>query len=354
MIQSLQSLRGVFALMIFLHHCKLYGQPAFEAGGDCGVAFFIILSGFVLSAGYYDRVLAPNFRIGQFIKKRVTRLYPLHIVGFVVWAVFFGIVDPIPIMSSISNLLLIQAWIPSGDYYFSCNSVSWCLSVLLFCYLVFPYLVKAIDKSSTKRLILCAIAILSLYGAVICALPARLILPILYISPMMRIIDFVIGILLYKTYIAFNCNSHRYSNLIKERYASILQIALIGLTAAAIALYDYIPMRLSLASYWWLPCGVLIIGFSITDGKHTFIGRLLSNRYLRWFGEISFNFYILHQLIIRGWTELASRYDLPNETFLTTALLFVASVAFSLATDLTIRFIQKGNIKKMLKGLYLA
>lgn len=64
MIQSLQSLRFVFAIMIFLHHASL-----FEAGGSCGVSFFMILSGFVMSVGYETKVQTASFSYKNFIAK---------------------------------------------------------------------------------------------------------------------------------------------------------------------------------------------------------------------------------------------------------------------------------------------
>ena len=49
MIETLQALRFIFVLMIFMSHFTYRGICAFDAGGDCGVSFFFILSGFVLS-----------------------------------------------------------------------------------------------------------------------------------------------------------------------------------------------------------------------------------------------------------------------------------------------------------------
>ena len=51
MLISLQALRGIFAIFIFLNHAA-----GFDAGGDVGVAFFFILSGFVLCNGYESRI----------------------------------------------------------------------------------------------------------------------------------------------------------------------------------------------------------------------------------------------------------------------------------------------------------
>jgi peptidoglycan/LPS O-acetylase OafA/YrhL len=47
-----QSLRFVFVMMIFMSHFAYRDVNPFDAGGDCGVAFFFLLSGFVMSMGY--------------------------------------------------------------------------------------------------------------------------------------------------------------------------------------------------------------------------------------------------------------------------------------------------------------
>lgn len=41
MISSLQSLRFILAIMIFLHHYPVDGTGWFKAGGSCGVSFFM-------------------------------------------------------------------------------------------------------------------------------------------------------------------------------------------------------------------------------------------------------------------------------------------------------------------------
>ena len=75
MVKSLQSLRFIFAIMIFLHHFVLNGKGLFEAGGTIGVSYFIILSGVVMSLGYYEKSQLASFSYKTFIKKRIIRLY---------------------------------------------------------------------------------------------------------------------------------------------------------------------------------------------------------------------------------------------------------------------------------------
>lgn len=345
MIQSLQSLRGIFAILIFLHHYIMNGQPAFVAGGDVGVCFFIILSGFVLSASYYDKVLSPNFAIRPFIKKRISRLYPLHFVGFII-ALLLYVDNDIPIKPALANLLLVHAWIPSDNYYFTFNSVSWSLSVLLFCYLAFPGIVKIIEKPSLKALILLCAVLLSIYGLVIATLPENYILPIGYISPIMRIVDFGIGVLLYKAYASVKSNNGL--PIWSTTRATIMQLTAIVAIAGALALYGQIPLRLAIDSYWWIPCSILILVFSITDSNNTIISRLLHHRILLWFGAISFDFYILHQLIIRGWSKFAISYNLQDGTLTIMTLLFLAAVALAFIANSALKFPLKKNIKALL------
>ena len=74
MIKSLTSLRGIFILFIFFHHCL----DIYPGGGTMAVTFFFVLSGFSLTLGYKDRVLQPEFCYTQYITRRCIKFYPLH------------------------------------------------------------------------------------------------------------------------------------------------------------------------------------------------------------------------------------------------------------------------------------
>ena len=60
MIAPLTSIRLIFILMIFLFHCHV---PYSENMGCYGVSFFFILSGFVLSLSYKQKVLSNDFNL---------------------------------------------------------------------------------------------------------------------------------------------------------------------------------------------------------------------------------------------------------------------------------------------------
>lgn len=344
MNQSLQSLRGIFAIIIFLHHSSLNGQSAMQSGGDCGVAFFIILSGFVMSAGYSDRVLQPSFSLKKFIHKRLSKIYPLHLAGFLIWALLLSAADPTPAGPIITNLLLVQSWIPTRAYFFSCNSVSWYLSTLLFCYLAFPTLSRRISTASTHTLTIAATLTLAVYATLLILTPGNLLQHILYICPATRILDFTLGMLLWHLY-RHTRTHHRISKITSHtKLTTLAQTIILTTLIATIALFSTIPTRLSLASYWWIPCGTLILALALTDTSASPITRLLKTRPMLWLGETSFALFIIHQPIIRLWTRIAHRYGFPNDTIPVILLLLITTL--TLATAITLITNSKWTLQK--------
>ena len=56
MIRTLQSLRLIFILLVLFSHLSWGDVPPLRFGGECGVSFFFMLSGFVLSIGYGAKI----------------------------------------------------------------------------------------------------------------------------------------------------------------------------------------------------------------------------------------------------------------------------------------------------------
>lgn len=81
------SLRFMFVMMIFMSHFNYRGHAAFDAGGNCGVAFFFLLSGFVLSMGYGQRINEKTFVFKNYFKRRLLKLYPLHLLSLALFIV---------------------------------------------------------------------------------------------------------------------------------------------------------------------------------------------------------------------------------------------------------------------------
>ena len=80
MYKSLQSLRYIFCLLVFLTHYSNGNIQPFTAGGNMGVAFFFILSGFVLSLAYGKKVESEDFSTWKFYLRFLKKVYPLHLL----------------------------------------------------------------------------------------------------------------------------------------------------------------------------------------------------------------------------------------------------------------------------------
>lgn len=197
MIKSLTSLRGIFILFIFFHHC----HNLYLGGGSMAVTFFFVLGGFSMTLGYKDRVPKPEFCYKKFIAKRFIKFYPLHwlcLIAILPLACYSFNIWQIPIF--VTNAALLQSWIPIKDVYFSFNAVSWYLADTVFFAVLFPLIFKLIVTSSTKGRVALALLMAIIYAVVAILLPVEKYHAILYISPYMRLTDFVFGIYLALLY----------------------------------------------------------------------------------------------------------------------------------------------------------
>ncbi len=299
MIGSLQSLRFVFAAMIFLHHFDVDGSGLFEAGGDCGVSFFLMLSGFVMTKGYGDLVGNKTFDYRTYIKRRLVRIYPLHALCLLgAFVLYRGGLGPM-----LSSALLIQSWIPERDYYFSGNAVAWCLSVLLFCYAIFPFLLNVLKQGFKSRLYVFGVAVVAVVVA-IWFVPERLEHALFYISPVFRIVDFMAGILLYFLYAELEAKGFGDKvRLMSFGVKSICELSIIGILVAAILMHGSMPPSIGYAICWWLPIAVVIIAFALFDKSGGMFSSVLACRFFLSLGEISFSFYLIH-VVVMGYLDI--------------------------------------------------
>lgn len=78
---ALDSLRGIGALMVVLYHSKInssiWGTSIFD-NLYLFVDFFFVLSGFVIAANYQSKLESLR-GLGEFMRRRFWRLYPLHV-----------------------------------------------------------------------------------------------------------------------------------------------------------------------------------------------------------------------------------------------------------------------------------
>lgn len=296
MINSLQSLRGIFAIVIFLHHLA-----EFHAGGDCGVSFFIILSGFVLCGGYQDKLDGRQVSVHEFMNKRLSKIYPLHVLCLAGAIILQRGAASLPVIGIwIGNLFLLQSWIPLSEVYFSGNGVSWYLSTLMLCYAMFPFIVRKISKlRGSNRLLYFILGAVCLYFIVIQIIPENYKAGLIYVNPLFRLYDFCLGILLWELYDSLRKHRAIYGQILRMPKAAktLVEVIAVALMGIYVILYPFVPIEYSLASYWWLPTGCLIMTFALFDRSNGLLSRVLEWPGLVKFGDISFSFYMIHVLV---------------------------------------------------------
>jgi peptidoglycan/LPS O-acetylase OafA/YrhL len=88
---SLDGLRGVCAVTIFLHHLLFLVMTANPIGhGYLAVDAFFVISGFVIAASYEERLM-NGMRVGAFLKARIRRLGPTYWFGLILGALAIAV-----------------------------------------------------------------------------------------------------------------------------------------------------------------------------------------------------------------------------------------------------------------------
>lgn len=171
MINTLTSLRFIFAMMVFGAHCYVIDNHFdihFFKEGFVGVSFFFMLSGFIIAYNYQKKFSENKITKRTFWIARIARIYPLHWLTLLIavalgnYVIASGTIDWCK--HFLASLTLTNAYIPKDNYFFSFNSPSWSLCCEQLFYICFPFLI-AFTKDYRKLLSIFLICtILSIVG----------------------------------------------------------------------------------------------------------------------------------------------------------------------------------------------
>lgn len=325
MIKSLTSLRMVFALMVFVSHFEMVNN-VFDVHllteGFVGVSFFFVLSGFIISYSYDERLSTGKVSKYNFWIARIARIYPLHWMMLLIAAALgtctlsnglgYWLRHFIP------NLLLCQAYIPEAGYYFSFNSPSWSLCCEQLFYFCFPFMLPLLKKPNRLIGVYIGCAIALVIGMTLT--PDSWSNSVWYINPIARFPDFILGMLLY---VCFRQSSSKNYSV---QCATWIELAAIALFIVFYAASSHVPLVYRHSCYYWIPVAGIIYVFAMQRG---FLSRLLSWRPLVWSGEISFGFYLIHHLLIRLYVEAERNFALTLSPYAAVTIIFIATMALS-------------------------
>ena len=337
MIKNLQALRFVFIMLVVMSH--IIGKT-FDFGGECGVSFFFILSGFILSYAYGEKVQARIFDKKRFIQKQLSKFYPLHVLLFFIMIIldvrlgFFYSWDKL-----VANLLLLQSWVPSDDFYFVGNGLSWFLSDLLFFYLVFPTAFRLLMNVSMRRLLTGSVLILLLYAGLATSIPGTLINPLLYAAPWTRLLDFSIGILLFRIYAsAIGMSFHNWLFRQPSAAVTLMELTLVLAVVTSFFIYEHASLRFRCAALFWLILPAVIYFFSASDKQTGVVTQMLHTLPMQWLGGISLEIYLTHYVLIRFLNSGLTYLGVGNEDRLSPLPLLLTISLIILVAYLTKRY----------------
>ncbi|MEV6302507.1 acyltransferase [Actinoplanes sp. NPDC051861] len=293
-LPSLTGLRFIAAFAVFGFHVSVAGLFAEDGGvpavldevfrqGATGVSFFFILSGFVLCWS-----ARPGDTMRRFWRRRAAKVYPNHLAtALFALAVVLVAGTAVTVWSVAANLLLLQAWVPDEAVFYGLNTPSWSLSCEAFFYLCFPLILRAVDRLPRQWLWPLTGAVLAavcLMPAVALGLPEDLRYWFIYVSPPVRMLEFVVGILLARI----------------VRDGLWIRLTVVPAALLAVAAYfasGFLPLGFSYVAGTVIPLALLIPAVAVSDLNGT--SSFLRRRTMIWLGEISFAFYLVHQLAIR-------------------------------------------------------
>ena len=319
-INSLTSLRFIAAAMIVVHHsCGvlwLTGDRHFAL--EQAVSFFFVLSGFVLT--YVYPALDNSVSVKSFYLARFARIWPNHLAAFAILLAiglpgsFYSILQTNHFFIALLNLLLVQGWIPVREIFFSFNAITWAVSAEVFFYLLFPFLVKDLERTYFQKLLLSLLMALGII--IICnvahlpadksALPGEISRAgLVYINPLCRLFEFVLGMC-----VALIWRKYHHTIKLDKRVGSLLEIVAAGLVLLSV---HYSLSSTHLAGFLGQAGSAYIrhsgssIAFAflifIVAFEQGFISQILNFNVLVVLGEASYSIFLLHQIILRFYTN---------------------------------------------------
>ena len=270
--------------------------------GYCGVTFFFILSGFILSYVYWNGLNQINTSILAFYKARFSRIYPIYLLAFLIdlprglfyflQSKSFGKI----FITSFSYLTMLQSWHPR--LVAAWNSPAWSISTEVFFYILFPFVIPLVFKIKKNSLCLIGLYIHPMIIYFIMTQIFHLDLESGFYEtlwrcfPLIRVSEFLIGIFLAKFYLEKNS----FVQLVQSKPQLFGRIFwfLIGISFVTISIDFSIPAEI-------FPKLILVPLFSliilILATIEVPLNFLLNNKVNVFLGSASFALYMIHRPI---------------------------------------------------------
>ena len=326
-IKALSGLRIVAAVWVVLFHFRPWldvSAPGFRSAlapvincGAQGVDLFFILSGFVLTWNYLDR-MGESFSMKatlHFLWLRLARVWPVYVVtlhlalAWIIFTLYVGhlpspVADQLSAVSYARQVLLVQLWFQPFFDGSSWDGPAWSISAEWLAYLLFGVVVLAIFRIARATRVRGL-----LWLAVAACLPPTLLL--LATGHFYTPWSWLPRIVMQFTAGALACAAVRKMQLSEagQRRAGYLSVVLCACIIGILYFLDAYPVAKvsdssGLVDVLFVP---LVASLAVGIGS---LPRLLSTRIMVYGGYLSFSLYMVHELVHTAWNWITAEFEI--------------------------------------------
>jgi peptidoglycan/LPS O-acetylase OafA/YrhL len=329
MIRSLTSFRFIAAFIIFLFHCSIHFDwrvgsklvDKFFLNGATFMTGFFVLSGFIMTHVYSNTDFTKRGNTFNFYLKRFAKIYPSYAFATIVYFIFLHDYTSKQILRVlITNPFLVQGFFPN-IFGIGMNGATWSLTVEMFLYFLFPFLILLSAKS--PKILIASLLIAAITSFNIYADKSEYI----YANPVFRLADFMCGIGFY--FLNDKFKGVKFANLLHSAIVVLLICVCIKLGND----YQYMGGQFVI---------VPLFGAWIAMVYHS-KSIIYNNKILEYLGLISYSFYLWQFVAIELVKKLFKIYpDISVLILLLSAFtinLVVSSLSYHLIEERARKFI---------------
>ena len=356
-LKPLTSLRFLAALAVFFSHLGyLRNLDSYKwlcarvfVEGYAGVTFFFVLSGFILTYNYHRFLSDLRLReIKSFYIARFARIYPLYLLTFLISLPLVRsemVRQPLTFLYTATvEVLALQSYLPLRTD-FAYNMPAWSLCDEFFFYALLPFILYALARSKvTTRNSIVALGVGTWLIALVLVTLGRNISSahwLFYLAPPFRLFDFVLGVACGLYFL----NTPRL-NLGRNTW-TLLELGCAGGVMAMVLLSTYYVHQSFRYGVYYMPifCATIFV-YAHQGGR---VSELLSSKTWLLLGEMSFAFYMFHQLVFRYLHELSrGKLGYVYYPIGTTLLAFAITLALSYVSFMFYEKFTRDLVKKTL------
>lgn len=302
---------AVYIIMIY-HINEFFPFVNIFFAASLGLYICLVLTGFLFGCNNWKAETSYSIKdsLNLYIKKLI-KFYPLHLITFLIDAVIVwkymsiaSIFTKHEIFKIITNLLLLQIYIPNPEYYFSYNGVSWYLAVTLAFYFFAPLVVYWLNKVDLdKNIYMVLVTVMVIYFALMVAFGYTKYSTWVLNNSIFHVFDFIIGVILGRTYYLKNIDKDTNVNS-KLIYLILLIGAIFNFAFITITGND-----LFLIYSATMGAGLILYFFANNEFKAL---KSFDFPIINFFASFSFEVFMLHQIVGKYMVIFHNKYQIHN------------------------------------------